>query len=322
MRRRRARTPTVTDRRTGTGGSYTRRVISLAGLAELHDRHRPDLDRPVAAVPVADGVVVGDGPVTVMGTINLSRDSTYRESVAVSTEAAVRMARVQAAQGAGIIDLGAESSGTRTARIGAGQQLDLLLPVVEALAGELTISVETYHPEVVDAVLRAGARMINLTGREQEDDMLRLVAEHDAAVLMCFGEAANVREPGELPVDGDPMPALVDHFEPRLRRARELGVERVVLDPAVGFQYGNLGRPLDRVREQTRILSQSFRLRSLGVPVGVTLPHSHDLFEDEFRKAEGFFVVLAALGGSQLVRTHEVPHVARVLRAMDLLDVS
>ena len=299
-----------------------RHVISLADLAGLHDRHRADLDLPVPPVTVADGVVVRDGRVTVMGAVNLSRDSTYRESVAVSTEAAVRMARVQAAQGAGIIDLGAEASGQQADRAAAGEQLDKLLPVVETLAREMVLSVETYQPEVVDAVLRAGARVINLTGREDEDEMLRLVAAHDATVLMCFGEEANVREDGELPVDGDPMPVLVDHFAPRVARARELGVERIVVDPAVGFHYGNLTEPVDRVRHQVRILSQSFRMRSLGVPAGISLPHGFDIFEDEFRRAEGFFTVLAALGGTHLLRIHEVPHVVRTLRALDVLEVA
>ena len=297
-------------------------MITLAALAELHERHRDDLALPVPPVTVADGVVIRDGSVTVMGAINLSRDSTYRESVAVSTEAAVRMARVQAAQGAAIVDLGAEASGQQARRASAGEQLDKLLPVVETLAREVVISVETYEPEVVDGVLRAGARVLNLTGREDEEEMLRLVAEHDATVLMCFGEAANVREDSELPVDGDPMPRLVDHFAPRIARARELGVERIVVDPAVGFHYGNLDRPDERVRHQSRILSQSFRLRSLGVPVGISLPHGFDLFQDEFRRAEGFFAVLAALGGTHLLRIHEVPHIVRTVHALDVLDVS
>ncbi len=297
-------------------------MITLAALAELHQRHRDDLHLPVAPVTVDDGVVVRDGHVTVMGVVNLSRDSTYRESVAVSTEAAVRMARVQAAQGAKIIDVGAEASGHRAGRTAPGEQLDRLLPVVETLAREMVISVETYQPEVVESVLKAGARVLNLTGREDEDEMLRLVAERDATVLMCFGEVANVREDGELPVDGDPMPVLADHFAPRIARARKLGVERIIVDPAVGFHYGNLVEPLDRVRHQSRILSQSFRLRSLGVPVAVSVPHGFDLFEDEFRRAEGFFTVLAALGGTQLVRIHEVPHVVRTLRALDVLEIS
>ena len=297
-------------------------MISLADLAELHGRHREVLDLPVAPVTVADGVVVGDGAVTVMGTVNLSPDSIYRESVAVSTEAAVRKARVQAALGAGIVDLGAEASGGGAARVGPAEQVARRRPVVEALREELVVSVETYRPEVADALLSAGARVLNMTGRQGEEEMLRLVAQHDATVLMCFGEAPNVREDGELPVEGDPVQALVDHFGPRIARARELGVERIVVDPAVGFHYANLTDRLERVRHQTRILSQSFRLRSLGVPVGVALPHGFDVFEEEFRKAEGFFAVLAALGGSHLLRTHEVAHVHRVLRALDVLEVS
>ena len=71
----------------------------------------------------------------------------------------------------------------------------------------------------------------------------------------------------------------------------------------MGFYYANLVDPTTRVRHQTRVLAQSFRLRPLGVPVCNALPHAFDLFEDEFRKAEGFFAVVAALGG-----TAPVPH--------------
>jgi dihydropteroate synthase len=140
-------------------------------------------------------------------------------------------------------------------------------------------------------------------------------------VILCFVELDNVRDVGALPTDADPMPHLVDHFGPRLARARELGVERVVIDPGMGFFYANLVDPTTRVRHQARVLAQSFRLRSLGVPICNALPHAFDLFEDEFRKAEGFFAVLAQLGGTHLFRTHEVAHVRAVLAAMGNLDV-
>jgi dihydropteroate synthase len=79
--------------------------------------------------------------------------------------------------------------------------------------------------------------------------------------------------------------------------------------------------PATRVRHQTRVLTECFRLRALGVPIGNALPHAFDLFEDEFRKAEAFFAVLASLGGTHLFRTHEVPHVRAVLAAMEFLDL-
>lgn len=298
-------------------------MITLADLAALQNAYGDAWASPVVPV-VIDGprgsVVIGDGPLTVMGCVNLSRDSTYRESVATSPADAVRMGRVQAAQGAGIIDLGAESSTARAARVTADDQIAALVPTVKGLAAEAVLSVETYEPDVVRACLDAGARVLNMTGREHEDEMLELAAEYDAAVVLCFGETTNVREVSDVPPDADPVPVLLDHFAPRITHARSLGV-RVVIDPGMGFYYGNLVDPIARARHQARVLAQGFRLRPLGVPVCNAVPHSFDLFGDEFRKAEGFFAVLAALGGTHLVRTHEPAHLRVVLRAMDELDL-
>ena len=142
-----------------------------------------------------------------------------------------------------------------------------------------------------------------------------------AAVVMCFGVTANVREIADVPPDADPVPVLLDHFRPRLDHARSLGVDKVVVAPGMGFYYGNLVDPITRARHQARVLLQGFRLRPLGVPVCNAVPHSFDLFGDEFRKAEGFFGTLATLGGTHLIRTHEPAHLRVVLRSMAELDV-
>jgi dihydropteroate synthase len=296
-------------------------VITLSDLATLHETYADDLARPVSPVQVTDDVVIeDDGLPLLMGVVNLSRDSTYRESIAGSTEAALHKARVQTAQGARIIDLGAEASNDAADRVGPDEQLEKLLPVVEQLSRETAVSVETYRPAVVQAVLDAGARMINLTGREDEDEMLASIAEHDASLLMCFGTAANVREQDELPNETDLAPYLVDHFAERIEHARSLGVGKIVVDPGMGFTFPNLGG-LERANLQTRTVTQNFRLRVLGVPTASVLPHNLDIFEDEFRKAEGFFTVFATLGRVHLLRVHEIPHIRTVLRAMEMLDV-
>ena len=299
-------------------------MITLADLAALQNAHGDDWAAPVAPV-VLDGprgsVVIGDGPVTLMGCVNLSRDSTYRESVATSPADAVRMGRIQVAQGAAIIDLGAESSNARAARVTVADQIATLVPAVKGLASDAIVSVETYEPEVVRACLDAGAGILNMTGRQHEDEMLALAAEYDAAVVMCFGTTTNVREIADVPPDTDPMPVLLDHFAPRLTHARSLGVSKVVVDPGMGFYYGNLVDPMTRAHHQSRVLAQTFRLRPLGVPVCNVLPHTYDIFGDEFRKAEGFYGMFAALGGAHLLRIHEVAHLRVVLRAIEDLVV-
>ena len=295
-------------------------MITLAGLASLYTDFAADLEQPVTPVRVSEDVVIGDEAVTVMGVVNLSQDSTYRESIAPSPEAAVRLARSQVGQGAAIIDLGAEASHDGAERVDGPEQIERLVPVVEELAQEMVVSVETYRPEVAGAVLDAGARMINLTGRGHEEEILPMVAAAGATLLMVFSPSDNVRESGELP-EGDAMlPALIDHFEERLERARSAGVEKVVVDPGSGFTYDNLDG-IGKARVQASVLAQSMRLRRLRVPSAHALPHSFDLFEREFRHAEGFFAVLAALGGAHLLRVHEVPRVRAVLRSMHELEV-
>jgi dihydropteroate synthase len=104
-------------------------VISLADLASLHDRYADALAAPVTPVTVAGSrgdLTIGDGAQALMGCVNLSRDSTYKDSVAVDVETAIRMGRVLAAQGAHIIDLGAEYSGPHARRVGAEEQSAVL----------------------------------------------------------------------------------------------------------------------------------------------------------------------------------------------------
>ncbi|QBX55809.1 dihydropteroate synthase [Nocardioides seonyuensis] len=295
-------------------------MIDLESLAALYADFREDLESPVAPVRVSEDVVVGDDAVTVMGVVNLSHDSTYRESVAVSTDSAVRLGRALTSQGAAIIDLGAEASHEKADRVDAAEQIDRLVPVVEALSQRTVVSVETYRPEVAEAVLAAGARMINLTGRGEEEEILAAAGRAGATVLMVFSPSDNVRESGQLPDDDDMLPALVEHFEERLERARAAGVEKVIVDPGSGFTYDNLSG-VGKAKVQSRVLAQSMRLRRLGVPSAHALPHCFDLFERDFRHAEGFFAVLAFLGRAHLLRVHEVSQVSRVLRSMRELPV-
>ena len=294
-------------------------MLSLTDLATLAKAHPGELAAPVPSIHIGGSVF--DGPV-LMGTVNLSRDSTYRESIAISTESALRKSRVMAAEGATVIDIGAESSTAKAARVGAQAQIDALVPVIAPLAAEgVIVSTETYEPSVVEAALAAGTQVLNMTGVQHEDAMLDLAASAGATVVMCFSGGANVREIVDLSLDGDPVPDLLAHFEPRLERARKRGVENVIVDPGMGFFYGNLTDPLTRARHQAKVLLQCFRLRPLGVPICNALPHAFDLFEEHFRTAEGFYAVLAVLGGTSMLRTHEVAQVRTVIRALEELAV-
>ena len=294
-------------------------MITLAELARLAAAYPEALEAPVAPIRVGDRE--HSGPV-LMGTVNLSRDSTYRESIAPTTDAAIRKVRTAWAEGAALVDLGAESTTAKAARVGAPDQLTRLLPVIETAAAEgIAISVETYDPTIARAGLSAGAVVLNMTGAAHQDELLEIAAEHDATVILCYVVGADVREISDVNLDSDPIPGLLEHFAQRTELARAHGVRSIVIDPGMGFFYGNLVDPLTRARHQAQVILNSFRLRPLGYPICHALPHAFDLFEDHFRTAEGFFAVLASLGGVSMMRTHEVAQVSRVLRAMESLGV-
>lgn len=296
-------------------------MLRIADLAELAATYGAELTHPIVPVRIAGRTLDLDEQPMIMGVVNLSRDSTYRDSIAVSAASALRRGRIMAAQGAGLIDVGAESTTARAARVAEADQVRALVPVIEGLAAEgIATSVEAYTPRVVRECLAAGAAVVNLTGQADVQPIYELVAQHAAAVVLCALPGGNAREVGDAAVGADPLPRLVEDLGARVAAARASGVTEIMVDPGLGFYYANLTDPRVRARHQAQVLLQSFRLRVLGVPVCQALPHAYDLFEEEFRSAEGFFAVLARLGRTNVLRTHEVAQVAAVLRAWDGLS--
>ena len=255
----------------------------------------------------------------IMGVVNLSADSWYRESVCLSADAAIRRGKILTTQGAEIIDVGAESTLAHAARLDGAAQKSKLIPVIKGLRSEkILVSVETYSPVVTRASLEAGANILNLTGTAGSREIFKMVADHEAAVIICFVAGKNVREVGEFDLTADPIPMLRDFFARQIEVAQRCGVEKILIDPGLGFYYRNLQDSAVRVRHQMNIFLNTFRLRELGFPVCHALPHAFDFFQDEVRCAEPFFAVLAALGKTDLFRTHEVPRIKAVLDTLKI----
>ncbi|MBI3192714.1 MAG: dihydropteroate synthase [Pedosphaera parvula] len=283
----------------------------LAGLLEL--------DRDAAEARVKEFAISGrlfafNTAPAIMGVVNLSADSWYRESVSLTAETAIQRGKVLRAQGADIVDVGAESTLAHAARFEPSVQQSKLLPVIKELreAGAL-VSVETYSPTVARACLEAGASVLNLTGTEASEEIYRLAAAHEAAVIICYVQGPNVREVGDFDPSADPMNLMRDYFSKQIEAALRSGLEKILIDPGLGFYYRNLQDSTLRVRHQMTVFLNTFRLRTLGFPVCHALPHAFEYFHEEVRCAEPFFAVLAALGKTSLFRTHEVPRIKAVL---------
>jgi len=292
-------------------------MLNLEQLACLAAEHVGELQAQVAGFEIGGQVFDFNAGPAVMGVVNLSADSWYRESVCLSAEAGIQRGIILHAQGAQIVDLGAESTLAQTARANAALQNSMLLPVVRGLrAANILVSVETYNAEVARACLGAGANIVNLTGPAEGNDIYRIVAEQNAAVIICHVQGANVREVADFDLSRDPIPMMHDYFARQIDKATSVGVRRIFIDPGLGFYYRNLEDSAVRVRHQMNIFLNTFRLRTLGFPICHALPHAFEFFRAEVRSAEPFFAVLAALGKTDLFRTHEVPRTRAVIETM------
>ncbi len=289
-------------------------MLELGYLAELLENNRAAAKAKVKEFSIGDREFQFNSRPSVMGVVNLSADSWYRESVCLNLESAIHRGRVLHAQGADIVDVGAESTLAHAARVDDAAQNSKLLPVIKALRAEgILVSVETYQPAVTRACLEAGANVLNLTGTEGTEELFRMVAAHGAAVILCYVQGKNVREVGDFDFGSDPVKSMQDYFAAQIERAQRHGVDKIFIDPGLGFYYRNLQDSEVRVRHQMNVFLNTFRLRALGCPVCHALPHAFEYFREEVRCAEPFFAVLAALGKTDLFRTHEVPRTKAVL---------
>src|SRR5439155_5738015 len=147
------------------------------------------------------------------------------------------------------------------------------------------------------------------TSCARNSEIFRMAAAQDAAVIICYMQGSNVREVRNFDFSADPIAMMYEYFARQIEIAARNGVEKILLDPGLGFYYRNLQDSAVRVRHQMSVFLNTFRLRTLGFPICHALPHAFEYFGEEVRCAEPFFAVLAALGKTDLFRTHEVPRV-------------
>ena len=289
-------------------------MLILEDLYEIHEKYRDSLKVKVEEFSLGDKHFNFNVQPTILGVINLSNDSWYRESVCLKSEQAIRRGLVLKAQGADIVDIGAESTLEKAEIVEDIRQNYQILPVLKSLneQGVLT-SIETYYPQVARECLKAGANVINLTGSFDNEPIYQAVSEFDAGVIICYVQGKNVREVGDFDFGDDPVNLMYEYFAREIELATKFGIRKIFVDAGLGFYYKNLQDSSIRIRYQMKTFLNTFRLRKLGFPVCHALPHAFEYFGEEVRSAEPFFALLAALGKTDLFRTHEVPKIKAVL---------
>ena len=275
-------------------------MLGLKDLTDIVAEHRGELEADVSPVQLSGDLTVATGEPVLMGVVNLSPDSWYRESVCLSVDAAVQRGRVLVEQGAVVVDVGAESSLGQAERVAAAGQQQRLLPVIRQLAeAGVVVSAETYDLEVAEACLAAGAKVLNLTGTAQSEAMYRLAAEHDAAVIVCYVAGENVREVKDFPIDHDPIPRM-SVFLRGDRVGGKVRIDQWVCRSRFRFLLRQFAGQFGAGSHQMKTFLNTFRLRKLGWPVCNALPHAFECFGEEVRSAEAVFLRARRVGKTDL----------------------
>ncbi len=240
--------------------------------------------------------------VYIMGILNLTPDSFSDGGRWTERDAALRQAARMASEGAAIIDLGGESTRPGHTPVGAAEEAERVLPMVEAVKREtgLPVSVDTYKYETARLALEAGADMINDVWGLKYDagEMARVIAGSGAACCLMHNRAR--AEYAHL------MPELLHDLRETLRIADAAGIgrDKIILDPGVGFgkSYEQNLAVLNRLEEQ-RVLGLPVLLgASRKSVVGLTL----GLPVDERLEGTLATTAIGVLKGAAFIRVHDV----------------
>lgn len=300
-------------------------MLTLAEIYEIYDKYKDDYNTQIEEFSIGNKKFNFNSQTSILGIINLSQDSWYKQTISYTPEQAIRRGKVLTLQGADIIDIGTESTVKTAARVDELKQTSQLLPILKTFSQEgVLTSVETYYPEVARECLKAGANVINFLGTEHSEEIYQAVADFDAAIIICYVEGKHARDVGEFDFTSgrDMINVLYDYFEKEIEIATKIGVRKIFVDPALTVGYTNLyyqDNTSNRIRYQIETLLNAFRFRKLGFPVFNQIPTAIEIFGEEFRSAQVFTAVFAALGKNDMIRTHEVAKVKALLETMSCL---
>jgi len=260
-------------------------------------------------------------PTLVMGVLNVTPDSFSDGGRYQNAEAAVARAREMARQGADIIDVGGESTRPGAAKVGEAEELRRVLPVIEALAGQVgaPISIDTMKPGVARAALKAGAAIVNDIAANREDDTMWRVVADTGAGYVAMHMQGTPQTMQTSPAYENVVNEVGAFFRNRLERLAQCGVrlEQVALDPGIGF-----GKTLEHnlqllagsgafIQFERPLLLGVSRKSFLGKLLGADLPD---------RLAGSLACAAWAVGeGAHILRAHDVAETVQAARMVEAL---
>ncbi len=257
----------------------------------------------------------------VMGVLNVTPDSFSDGGQFYARQDAIERGVAMWQSGADIIDVGGESTRPGAEPVPADEELERVVPVIEALAErtDAVLSVDTYKATVAREAAQAGAHIVNdISGLGFDDEMADAVAQTGVALVLMHTRGTPQTMQQNIDYE-DVVEDIRDYFRERLALAQKAGVSRarVILDPGIGF-----GKT---VEQNYRLIRELHRFFDLGCPL--LLGPSRKSFigkvlqkpADERVWGTAATVACGPYAGADIVRVHDVAQMTDVVRITEAI---
>ncbi len=293
------------------------------GLPRVAEDIKAALQPAELKTTLADGRGLTYEKLCVMGILNITPDSFYAGSRVPQLQTVLERAGKMLADGAGILDIGGESTRPGSDSVDGEEERRRVLPVIEALRKEYpkaVLSVDTYRADTAEAALAAGADIINdISAMEADARMADVVEKSKAPIILMHmrGTPKNMQQNCEYKNVVEEVAVYLAQ-RAQLLRERGVGADKIILDPGIGFAKD--------VQQNLLLLRDLHTLTSFGYPVLLAASRKSTIGAvlgsvPAEERLEGTIAtsLQAVYAGAQMVRVHDVLENVRAIRMLEAI---
>ncbi len=265
----------------------------------------------------------------IMGILNTTPDSFSDGGKFNTLDTALAHGRELVAAGAGILDIGGESTRPFSEPVPEQEELDRTIPVIEALSKEIDvpISIDTVKSGVAREAIKAGAAIINDVSAFEMDPAMADVAAETRAPVILMHMKGTPETMQENPSYDDLMGEITDYLKARVALALDKGIskDKIILDPGIGFGK-TVGHNLVLIKELQQLLDLGYPVlmgpsRKSFIQSVLTDPKGEKASPRDTRTETGTLAAVGAslMNGAHIVRVHDVATVSAFTRVIDAI---
>lgn len=267
-------------------------------------------------------LLVVDKPI-VMGILNATPDSFYAGSRMEGTDAALLHAEKMLAEGAAILDIGAQSTRPGSQRINAMEERNRAVPIISAITKNFPralLSIDTYYAEVAKAAVEAGASIVNdISAGSMDDTMLETVAQLKTPYI-CMHMKGRPETMQHEAVYDNVAREVLDFFIRKIDECRQAGINDVIVDP--GFGFGKNIPQNFQLLKALPLLQMLHRPILAGLSRKSTIYRTLNITANEALNGTTVLNTIALAGGAHILRVHDVKEAVEAIQLLEAYNAA